>query len=61
VTVSLQHCQEHIVYLEDVSSAAQVLEDVVFAETIAVRRCVVERSISDDHVAAVLGQDAAGT
>jgi len=58
LTVSLEHCQQDIAYFGDVPIEAQVLEDVMFAQTIAVCGCFVERSIPDDYVAAAFDQEA---
>ena len=57
VTVSLEDCQQDIAYFGDVPIEAQVLEDVMFAQTIAVRGGFIERSVPHDHVASALDQE----
>ena len=58
LTISLEHCQQHVAYFGDVPIEPQVLEDVMLAQSIASRCCFVKRTIPDDHVAATLDQEA---
>ena len=58
LAVSLEHRQRHVAYVGDVSIEAQVLEEIMFAQTIALRRYVVEHSIPYDHVASAFDQEA---
>jgi len=52
MTVALEHRQQHVMYFGDVAVEPQVLEDVMLAQAITVRRCFVERSISHDPLTA---------
>jgi len=58
VPISLEYREKYIGNLSDTAIEPQILQHIVFAETIAARRCFVERSISHDHIAAALDQQA---